>query len=62
MAKAVLLVDDVPLVRQTIGETLRSVGIVVIEASPMEALRLSADYPTCIDLLISDIEMPEMSG
>jgi CheY-like chemotaxis protein len=61
--RQVLLVDDVPLVREAIGETLRSIGIAVVEAnSPMEAIRLSAEYPHCIDLLISDIEMPEMSG
>jgi CheY-like chemotaxis protein len=61
--RQVLLVDDAPLVRQAIGETLRSIGIVVLEAnSPIDALRLFTDYPTCIDLLISDIEMPGMSG
>ena len=60
--RQVLLVDDVPLISQAIGEALRSIGIFVVEASPMDALRMSTDYPACVDLLISDIEMPEMSG
>lgn len=61
--RQVLLVDDVPLVRQAIGETLRSIGIFVVDvSSPVEALRLCAGLPDSLDLLIVDIEMPEMSG
>jgi CheY-like chemotaxis protein len=59
----VLLVDDAPFVREALAETLRAFGMIVIEAeSPIDAIRISSEHPNCIDLLIVDIEMPEMSG
>ncbi len=61
--RSVLLVDDVVMVREAIAEVLRTMGIVVLEAaSPKDAIRPSSGRHHSIDLLITDIQMPEMSG
>ncbi len=61
--RSVLLVDDIVTVREAIAEVLRTMGIVVLEAaSPNDAIRLSSGRRCSIDLLITDIQMPEMSG
>ncbi len=57
----VLVVEDNPDVRETMGEMLRLLGYSVLLAShPQEALRLAA--ANTIDLLISDVVLPEMRG
>jgi DNA-binding NtrC family response regulator len=61
-AKTLLVVDDDPLVRGLETEVLRLQGYTVLEAgSAAAALRVAASTPT-IDLLITDLLMPEADG
>jgi two-component system, cell cycle sensor histidine kinase and response regulator CckA len=58
----VLLVDDEASIRVLAGHILRRNGFTVLEASNgMEALRILKSTPS-VQLLISDVEMPEMRG
>ncbi|HTZ11197.1 MAG TPA: sigma-54 dependent transcriptional regulator [Candidatus Margulisiibacteriota bacterium] len=57
----ILIVDDEPLVRRSLGEFLTLAGYTVSTASNgKEALHLLKDYTT--DIVITDIKMPEMDG
>ena len=59
---AVLVVDDEPGARQTACDMLRALGFAVHEAAnATEALRLLASRPE-IELLYSDVRMPDLSG
>jgi DNA-binding NtrC family response regulator len=61
-AKTLLLVDDDLSVREMETEVLRRQGYTVLETeSAAEALRLAASNPM-IDLLITDLLMPEADG
>jgi two-component system cell cycle sensor histidine kinase/response regulator CckA len=61
-AGRVLLVEDEDLVRSVVREVLERGGYSVLEASgPDEALELSGT-PEQIDLLVTDIVLPGMSG
>ncbi|MCA1706249.1 MAG: response regulator, partial [Actinobacteria bacterium] len=58
----VLLVEDEPQVRTVIGRVLRQHGYMVHSAEgPEEALASVADIPR-IDLVLTDVIMPKMSG
>ena len=57
----VLLVDDEPNVLKALGRTLRQESVQIITApSGEEALEMMREQP--VDLLISDMRMPGMSG
>ncbi|MCB9831720.1 MAG: response regulator [Planctomycetes bacterium] len=59
----VLLVDDQRALRETLRALLGRDGLVVTEAADgLEALELAEEPERTIDLLISDIVMPGMSG
>ena len=59
----VLVVDDEPQVLESTAEMVRSLGYHVIEAaSGPEALEKSAPYECTIDLLLTDLIMPGMTG
>jgi CheY-like chemotaxis protein len=59
----ILVVNEEKLVRELLRELLEARGYTVIEASGAEeATRLSQKYSENIDLLLSDIEMPRMTG
>lgn len=59
----VLLVEDEPLIRDLALMMLESLGYKVSAArDPIEALRIIEDGRVRIDLLLSDIVMPEMNG
>lgn len=62
-AATVLLVEDEPLVRSATARVLLSAGLRVLEAStPDMALKLSAERPEKIDLLLTDVVLPTMNG
>ncbi|HSO31411.1 MAG TPA: MASE1 domain-containing protein, partial [Labilithrix sp.] len=59
----ILLVDDEPAVRASLGRLLERLGYVVTQAdSPGAALALLADGAQKFDLLLTDLTMPEMNG
>ena len=64
MAKGTLLiVDDEPPVRKIVASMLRSEGYVILEASSgPEALEVCAEHECRIDLLLTDLIMPGMTG
>ena len=58
----VLVVDDEPMIRQISRRTLEANGYVVTEAaSGLEAIELLS-HGTPLDLLIADLDMPELTG
>jgi two-component system, cell cycle sensor histidine kinase and response regulator CckA len=62
-AKIVLLVDDDLNVRRLVSESLQISGYRVLEAySGRDAIAISERHPERIDLLLSDIVMPGMTG
>jgi two-component system, cell cycle sensor histidine kinase and response regulator CckA len=59
----VLVVDDEDLVRRLMSRTLTEAGYEVVEArSGVEAVTLLAAAPGRIQLVVSDIAMPGMTG
>jgi CheY-like chemotaxis protein len=60
---AVLVVEDEPVIRSWIARVLERAGIDVVSAADgREALRLVAEGRVRPDVLLTDIEMPGMSG
>nr|WP_321401192.1 response regulator [uncultured Desulfobacter sp.] len=59
----ILLVEDEESLLNLGRQLLEQMGYTVLAThSPKEALRISADHPGQIDLLITDVIMPEMNG
>ena len=59
----ILLVEDSDVVRDVVANMLESGGLTVLQASGgEEALAISRRKDVSIDLLLTDIVMPEMSG
>ena len=62
-APVVLVVEDEPVVREITRQVLENAGYQVLAAgSPSDALLLSGHYTRKIDLLLTDVVMPEMNG
>jgi len=62
-SETVLLVEDEESVRELVRETLKTRGYRVIEASDgIAGMRVSEEYPGNIEILITDVVMPGMSG
>ena len=62
-AETVLLVEDDRAVRAVVESVLRRHGYAVLQASgPKEALAAARKHAGVIDLVLSDVIMPEMSG
>jgi two-component system, cell cycle sensor histidine kinase and response regulator CckA len=61
--ETVLVVEDEPEVRHFVVEVLRRYGYTIIEAaSGVEALQICREHSGTIDLMVSDVVMPGMSG
>jgi len=59
----ILLVEDEAMLRQMVTDMLNNIGYKVISAaSPREALSVCENKGILIDLLLSDVVMPEMNG
>jgi CheY-like chemotaxis protein len=62
-APVILLVEDELIVREVTHEVLRHAGYTVVECSgAKEALHLADKHKGRIDLLLTDVVMPGMSG
>jgi len=60
-APAILVVDDDPIIRMDVADSLREAGFVVHEAGDgQEALETLAQ--TEVDLVFSDVQMPRLDG
>lgn len=61
--ETILLVEDEPGVRQLVRDMLYRLGYTILEAgSGAEALRIFEQHHGVIDLLLTDVIMPQMSG
>ncbi len=62
-SETILLVEDHDQVRALVSSILKDVGYRVFEAAcPGDALKLEAEVDQTIDLLITDVVMPQMNG
>ncbi|HWR49628.1 MAG TPA: PAS domain S-box protein [Bryobacteraceae bacterium] len=62
-AETVLLVEDEAVVRKLVRNILAEQGYNVLESpDPHDALRVCQQHPETIDLLLTDVVMPHMSG
>jgi two-component system, cell cycle sensor histidine kinase and response regulator CckA len=61
--ETILLVEDQPLLRKAAARALRGHGYAVIEAgNGMEALRVLDTEGSRVDLILTDVVMPELGG
>jgi PAS domain S-box-containing protein len=61
--ETILLVEDEPMILEMTKEMLEGQGYAVLPvAAPNEAISLSQEHAGKIDLLITDVVMPEMNG
>jgi len=61
--ETILVVEDEPALLEMVKIMLEAFGYKIIAANDgMEALRIAEDFPGTIDLLITDVIMPEMNG
>jgi two-component system cell cycle sensor histidine kinase/response regulator CckA len=62
-SETILVVEDEEELRKVTGTLLESAGYKVLQAeSPQQALALVRKYGAAIDLLLTDVVMPKMSG
>jgi two-component system cell cycle sensor histidine kinase/response regulator CckA len=61
--ETILVVDDIKIVRELVVEILQIAHFNVLHAdNGADALKLAADYAGTIHLLLSDVQMPGMTG
>jgi DNA-binding NtrC family response regulator len=61
--ETILLVEDEDGVRNLVSRVLRKRGYKILEANgPRAAIHLCATYPERIDLLLTDVVMPQGTG
>jgi two-component system, cell cycle sensor histidine kinase and response regulator CckA len=61
--ETVLLVEDEPAVLNVVKRMLQGIGYIVLSAhGPRDAIRLARLHGDEIDLLVTDVVMPEMNG
>jgi two-component system, chemotaxis family, chemotaxis protein CheY len=58
----ILAVDDSPSMRQMVGATLQSAGHEVVTANDGDVALRVATEDSSIDLVITDVNMPNMDG
>ena len=59
----IILVEDEAPIRRLLGTTLRRNGYQVLEAATgQEAIDRFAEHPDAVNLLITDVRMPQMTG
>ena len=59
----ILIVEDEEDVRELTRDVLEMNGFTVLESmDPADAIRIAETHPGSIDLLITDVVMPRMSG
>ena len=59
----VLLVEDDPLVMRVTERMLRRLGHTVLQASsPSQAVTTLETHPGSVELVLTDVQLPEMSG
>jgi CheY-like chemotaxis protein len=62
-SETILLVEDEPAVRRLARRALEAQGFHILEAaSGAEALKIAGDHGTELDMLLTDVVMPQMSG
>jgi PAS domain S-box-containing protein len=62
-SETVLVVEDDEMVRTLVRETLERDGYKILDApGPIEAQRISEQHPEPIQLLVTDVVMPKVSG
>ncbi len=62
-SECVLVVEDEPMVRGLMARTLRGLGYEVLEAADgKEGLRVATELAGGLDLLVTDVVMPRMTG
>ena len=61
--ETILLVEDELVILETVTDMLEQLGYTVLAASiPNEAIQLARQHPEKIDLLLTDVIMPQMNG
>lgn len=61
--EVILLIDDEPMLSKISKEILESLGYeVLVASSPREAIHIAQEFEGTIDLLVTDVVMPEMNG
>ncbi len=61
--ETILVVDDEPFIREFVVDVLRQLGYKVLEAScAKDALKICGNNRSKIDILLTDLIMPEMNG
>ena len=61
--ETILVVEDEPIVLKIVISILENAGFCVLAAAnSTEALKIEMDFSGKIDLLLSDVMMPDMSG
>ena len=62
-SETILVVEDEPMILEIATTMLESLGYTVLAASgPTEAIRLAREHGGAIQLLMTDVVMPEMNG
>src|SRR5579863_4750928 len=61
--ETILVVDDTPMILKVVVAILKNANFNVLEArSGEQAIQVAADHIGKIDLLLSDVQMPSMTG